>query len=65
MVVMTFSNEIKQELCNIKINTKKEMLSFLNSVLLFSGNIKLNEGKAETFSITINQKNVAKKITNI
>lgn len=65
MVVMTFSNEIKQELCNIKINTKKEMLSFLNSVLLFSGNIKLNEGKAETFSITINQKNVAKKITTI
>lgn len=62
---MTFSNEIRQELCSIKINTKKEMLSFLNSVLLFSGNIKLNEGKAETFSITINQKDVAKKITTI
>ena len=65
MVVMTFSNEIRQELCNIKINTKKEMMYFLNSVLLFSGNISLLEGKAETFSISVNNKDVAKKIALI
>ena len=65
MVVMTFSNEIRQELCNIKINTKKEMIYFLNSVLLFLGNISLLEGKAETFSISVNNKDVAKKIALI
>jgi hypothetical protein len=65
MVVMTFSNEIRQELCNIKINTKKEMIFFLNSVLLFSGDISLLEEKIETFSISVNNKDVAKKIAII
>ena len=59
---MTFSNEIRQELCNIKISSEKEMCLFLNSVLLFSGKILLLDGKAENFYISINNKEVAKKI---